>query len=126
MTYSIGSGPKFHADCRGRYAKPCHMCREIIFSAFDTETLNLNMFFYILLLSPRPGRYLNTFLTSFTSSGGESQPKRTNIHSIHAQSVFSRGKTRHRKTHFFWEKPGHRFSWGRTHFQKSNFLKIGC
>ena len=92
-TYPIGSGPAFHADSRGRYAKPCHMCREIQFPIFDMETLNLNPFFDILLLSPRPGRYLNTFLTSFTSSGMKSQPEWTNIHSIHAQDVFSWGRT---------------------------------
>ena len=48
------------------------------------------IFFYYLLLFWRSGNLLNTFLTSFTSSGVESQPKWTNIHSIHAQSVFSR------------------------------------
>ena len=87
-TYSIGSGPKFHADCRGRYAKPWYMCREIGFPVLDTKTLNLNLFFEIVLLSPRPGNHLNTFLASFTSSQTKSQPKRTNIRPIHAQNVF--------------------------------------
>ena len=123
-TYSIGSRPRFHADSRGRYAKPWHMCREIIFSVFGTETLNPKPVFDILLLSSRPGNHLSTFLTSFTSSGMKSQPKWTNIHSIHAQNVFSWGRTRHRKTCFFLDKPGNVFSWGRTHFQKSNFIKV--
>ena len=76
------------------------MCREIGFPVLDTKTLNINLFFEIVLLSPRPGNHLNTFLASFTSSGMKFQPKWTNIHSIHAQSVFSRDKTRHRETCF--------------------------
>ena len=67
--------------------------------------LDIFLFCDTFLLSWRTGNLLNTFLTSFTSSGIESQPKWTDIHSIHVQN---------------W------FSWGRTHFQKSNFLKVGC
>ena len=74
------------------------MCREIKFSVFDTETLNLNLFFEIVLLSPRPGNHLNTFLASFTSSGVESQPEWTNIHSIHASGGQSRVSSRRNPT----------------------------
>ena len=86
--------------CRfpGSMRKPWNMCREIRFSVFDTETLNLNLFFEIVLLSPRPGNHLNTFLASFTSSGVESQPEWTNIHSIHASGGQSRVSSRRNPT----------------------------
>ena len=68
------------------------------FPSLTWKPSTLNPFFDILLLSPRPGNHLNTFLASFTSSGVESQPEWTNIHSIHASGGQSRVSSRRNPT----------------------------